>query len=60
MQYLTKFFKDVVREMKKVVWPKQKELTRYTIIVLVTVTFVTVFFAAIDLGFSKLIRLILE
>jgi preprotein translocase subunit SecE len=60
MQRLTKFLRDVVREMKKVSWPKRKELTRYTITVVSTVAFVAVFFAVIDLGISSLIRLILE
>ncbi|CAH0347496.1 Protein translocase subunit SecE [Bacillus sp. CECT 9360] len=54
------FFRGVVREMKKVSWPKRKELTRYTIIVITTVAFMAVFFAVIDLGISELIRLVLE
>jgi preprotein translocase subunit SecE len=60
MQRLIKFLQDVVREMKKVSWPKRGELTRYTISVLTTVTFMAVFFAIVDLGISSLIRLILE
>jgi preprotein translocase subunit SecE len=60
MQRLIKFLQDVVREMKKVSWPKRGELTRYTITVLTTVTFMAVFFAIVDLGISSLIRLILE
>lgn len=60
MQRLTKFLRNVVREMKKVSWPKRRELTRYTITVVSTVTFMAVFFAIVDLGFSELIRLILE
>lgn len=60
MQRIVKFLRDVVREMKKVSWPKRKELTKYTITVITTVTFVAVFFAAVDLGISELIRLILE
>ncbi|MFZ3590869.1 preprotein translocase subunit SecE [Bacillus sp. DJP31] len=59
MQRLTKFLRDVVREMKKVSWPKRKELTRYTITVVSTVAFVAVFFAIIDQGISALIRLVL-
>ncbi|MCK6208516.1 preprotein translocase subunit SecE [Bacillus infantis] len=46
--------------MRKVSWPKRKELTSYTITVLVTVTFFALFFAVLDLGISELIRLILE
>ena len=60
MQRIEKFFREVGREMRKVSWPKRKELTRYTVTVLSTVVFFTVFFAVIDLGISKLIRLILE
>jgi preprotein translocase subunit SecE len=60
MQRLVNFFRDTVREMKKVSWPKRKELTRYTTIVMATVTFFAIFFAVLDLGISELIRLILE
>ncbi|MCQ6281465.1 preprotein translocase subunit SecE [Bacillus sp. EB600] len=60
MHRITKFFSDIVREMRKVSWPKRKELTRYTITVLSTVIFFALFFEVIDFGISKLIRLILE
>ncbi|HZH62460.1 MAG TPA: preprotein translocase subunit SecE [Metabacillus sp.] len=60
MQRLISFFRDVTREMKKVSWPKGKELTKYAITVVSTVTFVAVFFAVIDLGISSLIRLFFE
>ncbi|MEK3806549.1 MULTISPECIES: preprotein translocase subunit SecE [unclassified Metabacillus] len=58
MQRIVNFFKDVSREMKKVSWPKSKELTRYTITVIATVAFAVVFFAIIDYGISSLIRLV--
>lgn len=54
------FFKGVVREMKRVTWPTKKELTRYTLVVIATVTFMAIFFAVVDLGISSLLRLILE
>ena len=60
MARLANFFRDVGREMRKVSWPKRKELTRYTVTVLATVVFLAVFFAVIDLGISELIRLVLE
>lgn len=60
MQRIVNFFRDVVREMKKVSWPKRKELTRYTITVLTTVLFMAVFFAVVDLGISEVIRIFLE
>ncbi|WP_430789305.1 preprotein translocase subunit SecE [Virgibacillus flavescens] len=45
---LFKFLKNVSREMKKVSWPKGKELTSYTITVIATVVFVALFFTVID------------
>jgi preprotein translocase subunit SecE len=60
MQRLKNFFSDILREMRKVSWPKRKELTRYTITVITTVAFFAIFFGVVDLGISELIRVILE
>jgi preprotein translocase subunit SecE len=60
MQRLKNFFSDILLEMRKVSWPKRKELTRYTITVITTVAFFAIFFGVIDLGISELIRVILE
>ncbi|ANB61172.1 preprotein translocase subunit SecE [Anoxybacteroides amylolyticum] len=60
MQRVVKFFHEVAREMKRVSWPKRKELVNYTLTVLATVAFMTVFFAVVDLGISSLIRFVLE
>lgn len=60
MKRLTEFFRGVAREMRKVSWPKRKELTKYTIVVISTVIIMSLFFTVIDLGISKLIRLVLE
>ncbi|WP_445492887.1 preprotein translocase subunit SecE [Niallia sp. 03133] len=60
MQRTVNFFREVGRELRKVSWPNKKELTTYTITVIATVTFFAVFFALVDMGISKLIRLILE
>ncbi|AAU21747.1 preprotein translocase subunit SecE [Bacillus sp. GM2] len=57
---IIKFLKNVGKEMKKVTWPKGKELTRYTITVITTVIFFAIFFALIDSGITQLIRLIVE
>lgn len=54
---LIKFFKNVTREMKKVTWPKGRELTSYTITVIATVAFVAVFFALVDLGITQILNL---
>lgn len=54
-----KFLRDVVFELKRVSWPTRKELTRYTVVVIVTVIFIALFFTVVDLGVSELVRLIL-
>ncbi|MFD2617362.1 preprotein translocase subunit SecE [Terrilactibacillus laevilacticus] len=53
-----KFFKNIGTEMKKVSWPTRKEMVNYTIMVIVTVVFLTVFFTVVDLGISRLLKLI--
>ncbi|HEX7056619.1 MAG TPA: preprotein translocase subunit SecE [Bacilli bacterium] len=50
------FFVDSWSELKKVRWPNRKELISYTIVVVLTVIFITVYFALLDLGFSSILR----
>lgn len=57
---MIKFLKNVSREMKKVSWPKRRELTSYTITVIATVSFVAVFFAIIDFGISQALNSFFE
>ncbi|TBL69173.1 preprotein translocase subunit SecE [Paenibacillus thalictri] len=53
------FFSDSWSELKKVKWPSRKEMISYTLVVLGTVVFVTVYFYVLDLGISELLRLVL-
>lgn len=48
---IMRFFKDVGKEMKKVSWPKGKELTRYTITVISTVIFFILFLPSLTQEF---------
>lgn len=57
---LFSFFANSWGELKKVRWPNRKELTSYTIVVMVTVIFVTIYFAILDFGISELVRLIVD
>jgi preprotein translocase subunit SecE len=54
------FFTDSWSELKKVRWPNRKELTSYTIVVLCTVIFVTLYFTVLDLGISQLLRIFFD
>ncbi|HZW68136.1 MAG TPA: preprotein translocase subunit SecE [Pseudogracilibacillus sp.] len=57
---IVKFFKNVAREMRKVSWPKGPELVSYTVTVVLTVAFVAIFFAVIDLGITQLLNTLFE
>ena len=52
------FFQGVVSEMKKTSWPTGKGVVRDTTIVVLTVLFFILFFFAVDLGITELIKLI--
>ena len=44
-------------EMKKVVWPTKNELVRYTIVVLITVAFISLLIMAVDFVFTGFYKL---
>lgn len=55
-----RFFQNAWIELKRVRWPNRRELTSYTVTVVLTVVFVSIFFALIDLGTSQVLELITE
>jgi preprotein translocase subunit SecE len=49
------FYRQVVAELRKVIWPTRRELVTYTTVVLVFVTALAAFVALLDLGFGRLV-----
>jgi preprotein translocase subunit SecE len=49
------FYRQVVAELRKVVWPTQEQLVTYFLVVMVFVLFMMAFVSALDLGFGKLV-----
>jgi preprotein translocase subunit SecE len=49
------YYRQVVAELRKVIWPTRKELVTYTAVVMVFVTIMISYVSALDFGFSKLI-----
>ena len=49
------FLRQVVAELRKVVWPTQEQLITYFIVVLVFVTVVMGIVSLLDLAFGKLV-----
>ena len=60
MRKIVGFLKDVSREMKKVSWPKGKTLFRYTVVVLATIVFFSLFFFVTDIIISRVIDFVLK
>ena len=50
-----RFIREVVGELRKVIWPTRKQQLTYTIVVLVFLTVVVAFVSGLDLGFAKLV-----
>ncbi|GGO83741.1 preprotein translocase subunit SecE [Wenjunlia tyrosinilytica] len=53
---LATFYRQVIAELRKVVWPKRSDLITYTTVVIVFVVVMIALVSVIDLGFSKLIE----
>jgi preprotein translocase subunit SecE len=49
------FYRQVVNELKKVVWPTRNMLTTYTAVVLVFVSFIIAVVSIIDLVLTKVV-----
>ena len=49
------FYRQVISELRKVVWPTRNQLTTYTAVVLVFVTFVIAVVSLIDLVLGRLV-----
>ena len=49
------FYRQVVNELRKVVWPTRKQLTTYTSVVLVFVTFIIAVVSLLDLVLTKVV-----
>ncbi len=52
------FYRQVVAELRKVIWPTRRELITYTTVVLAFVTGLTVIVAVLDNLFGRLILLV--
>ncbi|MEN9381103.1 MAG: hypothetical protein RIR99_937 [Actinomycetota bacterium] len=49
------FYRQVLSELKKVVWPTRKQLTTYTAVVLVFVLFIIAVVSLLDLVLTKIV-----
>ncbi|MDQ1752800.1 MAG: preprotein translocase subunit SecE [Pseudonocardiales bacterium] len=47
--------RETVAEMRKVLWPSRKEMTTYTIVVVIFVSVMVALVAGLDLGLAKVV-----
>lgn len=52
------FFRGSIQELKKVRWPSRSEMITYTLVTIMLVAVMALFFAALDFGISELVTLI--
>jgi preprotein translocase subunit SecE len=55
---LVRFLREVVAELRKVIWPSRKQLVTYTIVVLVFVSFMVALVWVLDLVFAQGVMLL--
>jgi preprotein translocase subunit SecE len=53
---LSTFYRQIIAELRKVVWPKRHDLVTYTTVVIVFVVIVIAIVTVIDWGFSEAVR----
>jgi preprotein translocase subunit SecE len=49
------FFRQIVAELRKVIWPTRNMLVTYTVVVVVFVVVMATFVTLLDYGFTKLV-----
>lgn len=47
---LRRYLREVIAELRKVIWPNRKQLVTYTIVVLVFLAFMVTFIGLLDIG----------
>jgi preprotein translocase subunit SecE len=50
-----RFVREVVQELRKVVWPTRRELVTYTTVSLVFILIMVAIVTSLDFGFTKLV-----
>jgi preprotein translocase subunit SecE len=51
----TRFVRESISELRKVLWPSRHELVTYSIVVIVFVVIMVSLVAGLDIGFAKLV-----
>ncbi|CDP85184.1 MULTISPECIES: preprotein translocase subunit SecE [Mycolicibacterium] len=58
IMFVVNYLKQVVAELRKVIWPNRKQMVSYTTVVLVFLVFMVALISGADLGLAKLVSLV--
>jgi preprotein translocase subunit SecE len=56
--FVWNYMKQVVAELRKVIWPNRKQMVSYTSVVLLFLAFMVALIGGVDLGLAKLVLLV--
>jgi len=56
--FVWNYLKQVVAELRKVIWPNRKQMVNYTAVVLVFLVFMVALISGVDLGFARVMLLV--
>jgi len=57
---VVEFLKEAQAELKKVTWPSQREVSRFTFVTIVTVVIMAVFMWAVDSVLMQVVKLVMK
>ncbi|KWX58032.1 preprotein translocase subunit SecE [Mycobacterium sp. NAZ190054] len=55
IMFVINYLKEVVGELRKVIWPNRKQMVTYTTVVLLFLVFMVAMIGGVDLGLAKLV-----
>jgi preprotein translocase subunit SecE len=58
ISFVITYLKQVVAELRKVIWPNRRQMVNYTTVVLVFLAFMVALIGLVDLGLAKLVLLV--
>ncbi|AKS35809.1 preprotein translocase subunit SecE [Mycolicibacterium goodii] len=58
IMFVVNYLKQVVAELRKVIWPNRKQMVSYTTVVLVFLMFMVALIAGTDYGLGRLVSLV--
>ena len=56
--FVFNYLKQVIAELRKVIWPNRKQMISYTTVVLIFLAFMVSLIGGVDLGLAKLVTLV--